>query len=175
LAPANFAVYFEIPIADDPSELIQIISETGARAKARTGGVTADGFPSAFQLARFIKACADHDVPFKATAGLHHPLRSVNNLTYQLESAKVLMHGFLNVFIGAAFAQNGMDVERLAELLEERSATAFQFDQGSVSWRGEMVVRGQLRVTRGLLAIGFGSCSFEEPIADLRTLGLLPV
>jgi hypothetical protein len=42
-----------------------------------------------------------------------------------------------------------------------------------VTWRDEMIVRGQLRNSRNLLAIAFGSCSFEEPIDDLRKIGLL--
>ncbi len=168
--------YIEIPIANDPqvlAALIKAIAGAGARAKVRTGGVTADSFPSSPSLACFIKACADEDVPFKATAGLHHPLRSANRLTYAPDSATAMMHGFLNVFLAAAFAQNGMGVEQLAELLEERSPAAFQFDSGGVMWRGEMVVRGQLRNARSLLAIAFGSCSFEEPIEDLKRIGLL--
>jgi hypothetical protein len=118
LIPAKLAPYFEIPIRDDPAELIKGVAETGARAKVRTGGVTADAFPSSFNLARFIKICAEEDVPFKATAGLHHPLRSINKMTYAPDSASTMMHGFLNVFLAAAFAQNGVDVDRLAELLE---------------------------------------------------------
>jgi len=173
LTPANLTPYFEIPIGDDPAELIKSVAETGARAKVRTGGVTADAFPSSFDLARFIKICAEEDVPFKATAGLHHPLRSVNKLTYAPDSASAMMHGFLNVFLAAAFAQNGMDVDRLVEALEEKSPEAFQFDSGAVTWRDEMIVRGQLRNSRNLLAIAFGSCSFEEPIEDLRKIGLL--
>jgi len=173
LMPAKLTPYFEIPITNDPTELIKGIAETEARAKVRTGGVTADAFPSSFNLARFIKICAEEDAPFKATAGLHHPLRSVNKLTYAPESASAMMHGFLNVFLAAAFAQNGMDVDRLVELLEEKSPEAFQFDSGGVTWRDEMVVRGQLRNTRSLLAIAFGSCSFEEPIEDLKKIGLL--
>jgi len=176
LMPAKLAPYFEIPISDDPSELAELIksiAETEALAKVRTGGVTADAFPSSFNLARFIKICAEEDVPFKATAGLHHPLRSVNKLTYAPDSASAMMHGFLNVFLAAAFAQNGMDVDRLVELLEEKSPEAFRFDSGGVTWRDEMVVRGQLRNTRNLLAIAFGSCSFEEPIEDLKKIGLL--
>jgi len=173
LAPANLTPYFEIPISDDPTELIKSIAETEARAKVRTGGVTADAFPSSFDLARFIKICAEEDVPFKATAGLHHPLRSVNKLTYAPDSASAMTHGFLNVFLAAAFAQSGMDVDRLAELLEEQSPEAFQFDSGGVTWRDEMIVRGQLRNSRNLLAIAFGSCSFEEPIDDLKKIGLL--
>src|SRR5262249_48932336 len=164
LAPANLTPYFEIPINGDPAELIRSVAETEARAKVRTGGVTADAFPSSFDLARFIKICAEEDAPFKATAGLHHPLRSVNRLTYAPDSASAMMHGFLNVFLAAAFAQSGMDVDRLVELLEEQSPEAFQFDSGGVTWRDEMIVRGQLRNSRNLLAIAFGSCSFEEPI-----------
>ena len=173
LMPAKLTPYFEIPITNDPTELIKGIAEVEARAKVRTGGVTDDAFPSSFNLARFIKICAEEDVPFKATAGLHHPVRSVNKLTYAPDSASVMMHGFLNVFLAAAFAQNGMDVNRLVELLEEKSPEAFQFDSGGVKWRDEMVVRGQLRNSRNLLAIAFGSCSFEEPIEDLKKIGLL--
>jgi hypothetical protein len=173
LTPANLTPYFEVSIGDDPTELIKSIAETEARAKVRTGGVTADAFPSSFDLARFIKICAEEDVPFKATAGLHHPLRSVNRLTYAPDSASAMTHGFLNVFLAAAFAQSGMDVDRLVELLEEKSPEAFQFDGGGVMWRDEMIVRGQLRNSRNLLAIAFGSCSFEEPIEDLKKIGLL--
>jgi hypothetical protein len=173
LMPEKLTPYFEIPIGADPTERIKKITEIEARAKVRTGGVTAEAFPSSFNLARFIKICADEDVPFKATAGLHHPLRSVNKLTYAPDSASAMMHGFLNVFLAAAFAQTGMDVDQLVELLEEKSPEAFRFDSGGVTWRDEMVVRGQLRNTRSLLAIAFGSCSFEEPIEDLKKIGLL--
>jgi hypothetical protein len=173
LTPANLMPYFEVSIGDDPTELIKSIAEAEARAKVRTGGVTADAFPSSFDLARFIKICAEEDVPFKATAGLHHPLRSVNTLTYAPDSASAMMHGFLNVFLAAAFAQSGLDVDRLVELLEEKSPEAFQFDSGGVTWRDEMIVRGQLRNSRNLLAIAFGSCSFEDPIDDLKKIGLL--
>lgn len=173
MMPEALTPYFEIPISHDPADLIKLISALGARAKVRAGGVAAESFPSSPSLASFIKICADEDAPFKATAGLHHPLRSVNRLTYEPDSESALMHGFLNVFLAAAFAQSGMSVKQLAELLEERSLEAFQFDNGSVTWRGEMIVRGQLRNSRSLLAIAFGSCSFEEPIEDLRKLGLL--
>jgi hypothetical protein len=173
LMPAKLAPYFEIPISDDSTEWIKIIAETEARAKVRLGGMTADAFPLSFDLARFIKICADEDIPFKATAGLHHPLRSVNRLTYAPDSATAMMHGFLNVFLAAAFAQSGMEVDRLVELLEEKSPEAFQFDSGGVTWRDEMIVRGQLRNSRNLLAIAFGSCSFDEPIEELKKIGLL--
>lgn len=165
--------YVEIPIANDPTELIKAIADVGALAKVRTGGVTSDGFPSAHDLARFIAACAKEDVGFKATAGLHHPLRAVNRLTYQVDSATTLMHGFLNVFLAAAFAQNSMRVEQLAALLEETAPTAFHFTEDSVSWREQMLVKAHLRNTRRLFATAFGSCSFTEPIEDLQKIGWL--
>jgi hypothetical protein len=171
--PADFIPYFEIPIEPDSAELLEAISENGAHAKVRTGGVTAETFPSTASVARFLVACADADVPFKATAGLHHPIRSVHRLTYEPDSPTSIMHGFLNVFIAAAFAQNGIEEVELIEVLEETSPEAFRFDSGGITWRGHDAVRAHLRNTRNLFAMSFGSCSFEEPIADLKKLGLL--
>ncbi|MGE0883947.1 MAG: hypothetical protein AB7P14_10415 [Blastocatellales bacterium] len=165
--------FVEIPINDDPRELIKAVGAEGAFAKVRTGGVTADGFPSSQNLARFIATCAEEDVAFKATAGLHHPLRSVNRLTYKADSPSAMMHGFLNVFLAAGFAQNGMSVESLTGLLDETSPEAFRFEQDSVFWRDEMLVVSHIRNTRNLFAIAFGSCSFTEPIEDLQRLQLL--
>ena len=173
LTPEKLTTYFEIPIAQDPTELIQTIGVEGAFAKVRTGGVTADAFPASQNLARFIAACAEEDVAFKATAGLHHPLRSVNRLTYKPDSQSAMMHGFLNVFLAAAFAQNGLDVEQLAEILDETSPEAFRFDEGCVFWRDEILVVGHIRNARNLFSISFGSCSFTEPIEDLQRLQLL--
>lgn len=171
--PPTLTCFIEIPIHEDPTELIQAIGAAGAFAKVRTGGVTADAFPSSQNLARFLAICAEEDVAFKATAGLHHPLRSVNRLTYEPDSASAWMHGFLNVFLAAAFAQNGMDAARLAEVLEETSLDAFRFEPDSVFRRDEMLVIAHVRNTRNLFAMSFGSCSFTEPIEDLKKLHLL--
>ena len=165
--------FIEIPIHEDPTELIRAIGAEGAFAKVRTGGVTADAFPSSQNLARFLAICAKEDVGFKATAGLHHPLRSVNRLTYEPDSASAWMHGFLNVFLAAAFAQNGMDAARVVEILDETSLEAFQVEERSITWRNEMVVVGHIRNARSLFSTSFGSCSFTEPIEDLQRLNLL--
>lgn len=165
--------FIEIPIHEDPTNLIKAIAAEGAFAKVRTGGVVADAFPSAENLARFLAVCAEEDMGFKATAGLHHPLRSVNRLTYKPDSESALMHGFLNVFLAAGFAQNGMEAAQLAQLLEETSPEAFRFEPGAVFWRDEMLVVAHLRNTRNLFALAFGSCSFTEPIEELQRLHLL--
>lgn len=171
--PSGLAAYFEIPIHSDPQPLISALSESGARAKVRTGGVTAEAFPSGAELAEFLARCAECDLPFKATAGLHHPIRSIHPLTYEPESASALMHGFLNLFLAATFAQNGMSVRLIEQLIEERSPAAFSFESGAVIWRGHQVVRAHLRNTRSLFALSFGSCSFDEPVEDLKRIGLL--
>lgn len=171
--PPTLTCFIEIPINDNPTELIKTIGEHGAFAKVRTGGVTVDAFPSSQNLACFIATCAEEDVGFKATAGLHHPLRSVNRLTYQPDSDSAMMHGFLNVFLAAAFAQNGLNAEQLAGMLEETSLEAFRFEEGCVYWRDEMLVVGHIRNARHLFSIAFGSCSFTEPVEDLQRLQLL--
>jgi hypothetical protein len=171
--PDQLTAFFEIPSAADPTELINTLAAADACAKVRTGGVTAEAFPSPRELARFIAACTQAEVPFKATAGLHHPLRGEYRLTYEPDSPTATMYGFLNVFLAAAFAQNGMDEAQLVEVLEERSPKAFVFESGRVVWRGEQLVRAHLTNARHLLALSFGSCSFAEPVEELQQMGLL--
>jgi len=95
--------YYEMPITEDPAPL----AGTAGRAKVRTGGLTPDAFPPAAALAGFIARCAAAKVPFKATAGLHHPLRSVQRCSYDTGSPSALMHGFVNVFLAAAGLWHG--------------------------------------------------------------------
>jgi hypothetical protein len=153
-------VYYEAPIGDPMR----------AFAKVRTGGLTPDAIPSANALAEFLS----RRVPFKATAGLHHPLRSERPLTYALDSPRAPMHGFLNVFAAAVLAWHGAAAPLLVELLEERAASALEFSDDALVWRGHRVTTAQIAEARRAFAHSFGSCSFEEPVTELRELGLLP-
>jgi len=165
--------YVEIPLDVEPTALLDAVNRHGARAKARTGGVTPNAFPSAASLARFIAACARIGVPFKATAGLHHPLRGEQRLTYEREAESATMFGFLNVFVAAALARAGADEATLSAVLQERDADAFAFDGRALRWRGHTLEAEELSATRHDFAISFGSCSFREPVADLQQAGLL--
>ncbi len=147
---------------------------TGAFAKVRTGGLTPEAIPSTAGLAGFLCGAAERRLPFKATAGLHHPLRSDHPLSYAPDSPHALMHGFLNVFTAAAFAWHGASRERVAEVLEEQSAGAFRFSDDVLQWRGHSLSVEQIRQARRDFAHSFGSCSFEEPVSDLRNLELIP-
>jgi hypothetical protein len=165
--------FVEIPLDPDPRPLVEVLQRHGGRAKARTGGVTAEAFPSAEVLARFIALCAELHVPFKATAGLHHPLRGEHRLTYDGDSAYGRMFGFLNVFGAAVLARGGADRDTLVAVLEERDPGAFAFDHHILRWRDHTLDVEQVAATRRDLALSFGSCSFREPVDDLHRLGLL--
>jgi hypothetical protein len=173
LVPSHLQVYIEIPVHDDPTSLIAVISRTGGRAKVRTGGVTPDAFPETGELLRFLQGCVRARVPFKATAGLHHPVRADYRLTYAPDSPRGTMYGFLNLFLASAFLQAGMAEDKMTELLEETSPEAFVFDQRSVSWQGHRLGQDALRSARQNAMISFGSCSFTEPVDELEALGLL--
>jgi hypothetical protein len=173
LGEDGVAAYVEVPIADDPLPWVEALVRAGARAKVRTGGVTANAFPSAKQLARFIKRCVERRVAFKATAGLHHPLRAEYPLTYDVGAERGTMFGFLNVFLAAALARAGASEADLVPLLEERDPASVRFGDDSVEWRGKVIDAATIRLARSRVATSFGSCSLREPIDDLKALRLL--
>jgi hypothetical protein len=165
----GLTAYFEI--SDLP--LIPVVRRKGVRAKIRTGGVTPDAFPSAEFVAGFLEACAQTGTAFKATAGLHHPLRSYRPLTYSADAPSGWMFGFLNVFVAAMLARKGVAAVELAQLLMVESTQEIRFSAGGIEWRGHNVSEREIASARRDFAISFGSCSFEEPVEDLKSLGLL--
>lgn len=202
----SITCYFEIPPASAPA-LLSTIKAIHGRAKIRTGGVTPNAFPSSETVANFITECARHDVAFKATAGLHHPVRCVKPLTYEPNAPTGTMHGFLNVFLAAMAAQRHLPC-RLTNPEEHRvhslkmfldcKAPKLEFTDDLASiiaedepkpvppgsgFVGDLqhpwgiskvgVPTFRIRDARQNFAISFGSCSFEEPLADLRELKLL--
>jgi hypothetical protein len=84
-----------------------------------------------------------------------------------------MMHGFLNLFLCAAFMYDGMGREEAEALLAEGDGAAFRFDESGVEWKGRRVANDGIAAARRGFAVSFGSCSFEEPLGDLRKLGLL--
>jgi hypothetical protein len=166
------AVFVEIPVRDDPDPLVAALATHGLRAKIRTGGVSADAVPSALDVARFLAACARHDVMFKATAGLHHPLRGDFALTYAADAPRGTMFGYLNVFLAASFMRHGLSVAEATQLLDERDAGAIRLSADGVAWRGHSLTVAALADDRERFALSFGSCSFREPIDDLSALPL---
>jgi hypothetical protein len=168
--PNPIIAYFEIPISWDVGPLVKTIAEVGARAKVRTGGVTPEAFPPAAALVDFIAACQREAVPFKATAGLHHPIRGEYRLTYEPDSPRAMMYGFLNVFMAAALLRTGESEDTALAALEERDASAFAFTDDGIQWRENRISVDQILASRSEFAISFGSCSFREPVEELANL-----
>lgn len=171
VARDGFSVFAEIPVAEDPAALIDAIAGAELNAKIRTGGVTVDAFPRAAQVVRFMTRCIHAGVPFKATAGLHHPLCGEYALTYAADVPRGAMFGFLNVFLTAAALRQGASEEDAVALLGERDPGAFTVTTDAVSWRGARLTTEALSETREQSAVAFGSCSFREPVNELRALG----
>jgi hypothetical protein len=140
LQPLGVETYFELVLdeswRDSVPAAIGAVAAIGGRVKLRCGGATV---PSVEQVALVIACCREAGVPFKATAGLHHPVRRGEE------------HGFLNL-LAATAAPPG----RLEAILAEEDPSAIDFADADRS-----------------LFTSFGSCSWREPVDDLRELGLL--
>jgi hypothetical protein len=172
--PAGLPAFVEVPLDSDYGAILATLRERGARAKVRTGGVVPEAIPATSDLARFIAACAAAGVAFKATAGLHHPIRAERALTYAKDSPRAVMHGFLNVFAAAAFARAQASLADLEAVLAEENPNAFRLDDEALAWRHLRVPTDAIAAARKGFATSFGSCSFGEPVADLEALGILP-
>ncbi|HYN82602.1 MAG TPA: hypothetical protein VES88_13995 [Gemmatimonadaceae bacterium] len=169
----SFRLFFEIEPDADHDPLIREVALQNAAAKIRTGGVTEAAFPTSARVIHFIAACDRARVPFKATAGLHHLIRSDYPLTYEPDSPCAPMYGYLNLFFSAAFIRKGLPETEARVLLEEQSPGAFDLTDDSVAWRGHVLSKADLKETRSHFALSFGSCSFREPVDEARALHLI--
>jgi hypothetical protein len=135
--------------------------------KLRTGGVTADAFPTSAQIASALVTAAAHQLPIKFTAGLHHPIRQFR------DEVKTKMHGFLNV-LGAAVvsAEHQWGADQAVTMLDDEDPRSFSFTDDFFAWRDWKIVTERLKHRRKFVR-SFGSCSFDEPCEDLRALGFL--
>ncbi len=137
-------------------------------AKVRCGGERPGATPSIPDLAAFVVAAQAHDLPWKATAGLHHPFRGARGV-----DGGVVPHGFLNLFIAATALHAGvLEPARVTDVLAEQDPRAFVVDPAHAAWREVKVEAEQIAAARER-CVSFGSCSFDEPVNDLRELGIL--
>jgi len=169
----DLPVFWEAP-PDKAEQTIALVAEHNSDAdvasfgyKMRTGGVTADAFPTSAQIAGALVAPATHQVPIKFTAGLHHPLRQYR------DEVRTRMYGFLNV-LGAAVlaAEHRWDTHQTSIMLEDENLDSFSFARDFFAWREWKIDIERLQYRRRFVA-SFGSCSFDEPREDLGALGLL--
>jgi hypothetical protein len=146
-------VYVEVPVDEAFEKRLDAVAELGLRAKVRCGGAVV---PSDAELAGFVRGCRERGLVFKATAGLHHGVRSNGE------------HGFVNLLAAAVF--EGYEEAALAET----DPDAFALDADGFSWQGHSVGASELVRARQELFHSIGSCSFFEPVEELQALGMLP-
>jgi hypothetical protein len=179
IIPEEVFPFFEIPLGDAPGAVdmrgfIAALAGSDAGAKIRTGGTTPDMIPSCEAVGSFLVSACAADIPFKATAGLHHAIRAEHGLTYETGCPRAVMHGFLNLFVAAALVRvSRCDGADAVETLRETDPARFRFTDEAAIWRNRQVTVGELEETREMFALSYGSCSFMEPVEELKALGLL--
>ncbi|MFI6602244.1 hypothetical protein ACIBHX_38845 [Nonomuraea sp. NPDC050536] len=149
--PAGVRLFLEVP----PDEPVTGLPD-GAGLKVRCGGLTADAFPTVEHLGAFIRFCVDNDIPFKATAGLHHAVRHFD------PSLGVDRHGFLNLVLGVCEAVEGRD-----------PVTVLRTTDVGYLVRLALAVPEETTKRARQLLVSYGSCSTSTPIEDLTTLGVI--
>jgi hypothetical protein len=149
--PSGVRLIVEVPASKHLPEVPE-----GATLKVRCGGLTSDAFPSAEHLGGFVRTCAEHDRPFKATAGLHHAVRHFD------PTLGVDRHGFLNLLLA------------VCEAVEQRDPVPVlrTTDVGHLVRLARAVSDDTAKRARQVL-VSYGSCSTSTPLDDLRTLGLI--
>jgi len=135
--------------------------------KIRCGGTDASLFPGPETVASFILEATNVNLPFKATAGLHQPIRH-----YDAELG-VWRHGFVNLLVAAAAADAGHGLETLTTIIGDANPGAFKISTAFITWRGLSIPGPAVRRARTQGFVAYGSCDFFEPIKALGHLSFL--
>lgn len=175
----NLPPFFEIPYSTnweaDVEGLITILNKNNneqhynyrSSFKIRCGGVKPEMTPPTDYIISAIKSTAKNELSLKATAGLHHPFNHFN------ESLGGIMHGFVNVF-SAIILNNKYDIskEKLKALIDDQNPENFKWDNESLYWNEFSADLGEIEYSKNIIS-SYGSCSFDEPIDDLKQLNLI--
>lgn len=135
--------------------------------KLRCGGEEAAAVPSAEQVAQAIACCRDHvGLDLKLTAGLHHPLRRFD------PGLQTHTHGFINILMAGLLAKSEKHLSeaQMGEVILDEDASHFHFDDDGCGWKDQRVTLAEMADLAPLI-VAIGSCSFDEPRDDLKTLG----
>jgi hypothetical protein len=149
LAALADEVYVEVPLDDELDVRLGEVKRRGLRAKVRCAST---GSPPT-RLGWFVLECRAQGVVFKATAGLHHAVRTEEE------------HGLLNLLAAVAFCDE--------DAFDERDPGAFALSGEGFRWRGRTADWHELRYARQVRLHSVGSCNFFEPMEELQALGAL--
>ena len=177
--PEGIATFVEIPISEMSTSgpgswaaafaaAIHASTDVRLAAKVRCGGPVGAEIPGIRSLARAIYAFAEHRISWKATAGLHHPFRM------RIAGTSDVMHGFVNVLVGAVLAYSKkVALPELEALIAEEEPQRFLVGTNGISWRGVRATNEEVERARREFMLSFGSCSFEEPRDELRAAEMI--
>ncbi|GAA1282189.1 hypothetical protein Psi02_38500 [Planotetraspora silvatica] len=146
-APAMTAALAGRPEAERPVGL-----------KLRCGGVRAELFPAPADLAAAFVVAARAGIAVKATAGLHHAVRHVDQAT------GFTHYGFLNVLLASAQAQRGRPVSEVEAVLRDDDAERLATLARSFTTEEVRLVRAGF--------FSYGSCDTSLPVREAAGLGL---
>jgi len=174
---SDLTVFFEFGF-DEGEESVATVLDALALAnrgasrragfKLRCGGLEASAFPTAAQIALVIRHAVLNRVPWKATAGLHHPLPHLD------AGVGTKMHGFVNVFAAGVLGYaRHVEPSMLVRLLQDEDPAHFRFDDSGFRHGVLHATTAEIAAARQEGVLSFGTCSFEEPRDDLRALGWL--
>ncbi len=159
--------FVEIPPEAEIEPVAALLADGRLGAKIRCGGLDSQAFPAPERVADFVTACIHRDIPFKATAGLHHPFRHLDPET------GFVRHGFLNLVAATILGMaHELGREDLASIVADHDQNAFHIDAEGLAWRSLTADKEQIEAGRSLF-VAYGSCDIDEPIEDLQKLGML--
>ncbi|NHZ70233.1 MAG: hypothetical protein GWP18_01180 [Proteobacteria bacterium] len=136
-------------------------------AKLRCGGLTADMFPTSEEVAEFVIAATELRIPFKATAGLHQPIRHFDR---DLDGWR---HGFVNLLFASAAAAAGEAHDAVQAIIAETNQETFAIGAAFATWRDITITGSAMRRIRTSGFVAYGSCDFDEPVEALTELTFL--
>jgi len=158
-ARPHLDIFVEVGLGPALEADLDLLQRHGHAAKVRCGGVRRALFPLPSDLARFVHHAIGREVPFKATAGLHHAIAHHDVYTG-------FDHlGFLNLLLAVAAAQKGAGNNEVEHILAERNPNVVLEPITGLTTHDAGEIRAAFH--------SVGSCSTSEPIDDLRRLGLI--
>jgi hypothetical protein len=152
-------IFVEVGLGPAMEADLDLLQRHGHAAKVRCGGVRRELFPPPFDLARFVHHAIGREVPFKATAGLHHAIAHHDGYT------GFDHFGFLNLLLAVAAAQKDAGTNEVEHILAERNPNVVLQHITGLTTHDACEIRAAFH--------SVGSCSTNEPIDDLRRLGLI--
>jgi hypothetical protein len=166
--PARWPRYVEVvALGEGLGASLHEIARSGGFAKVRTGGLTPEAIPTPDRLLDFLEGAARRQLPFKATAGLHHAVRGLHRLRAAPDGPSGVMYGYLNLMIASAILWRGGDRTLAREALLESEIAAFTINGDALLWHDLRFEGDALGRMRAEFFHGFGSCSFTEPLEEL--------